>query len=107
MCGVSQGSTLGPLLFSFYVNDLPQLIKFHVNLLADDTVLILKNKIHFNLQALADHELSIINDRMKYNYLTLNYKKTPTLFLIPNKREFHYKIFPFMLVDVNFHMQIV
>ena len=38
--------------------------------------LILKNKNHNNLQALANHELTIINDCMKYNRLSLNYKKS-------------------------------
>ena len=72
VCGVPTRATLGFLLFSLYVNDLPQHIKFHVNLFADGSVLIFKNKNHNKLQALANRKLSIINDWMKYNRLYSN-----------------------------------
>ena len=39
-CQISQGSTLHPLLFTLYVNDLPSVTKFNVKLFADDTNLI-------------------------------------------------------------------
>ena len=39
-CGIPQGSLLGPRLFSFYVNDLPDQIKEgEIDMYADDTTL--------------------------------------------------------------------
>ena len=79
-----QVSTLGPLLLSLYINDLPIHTTFHVTLFADSTVLLMRNKIINKLQELVNHELRVIDDSMKYNGLSLNYTKT-SFYLSANK----------------------
>ena len=86
VCSVPQGSTLGLLLFSIYINDLPIQTKFQVNLFADDTVLILKDRNITKLQELVNKELKIVDEWMKYNRLSLNYNKT-TYFVVYPKRK--------------------
>ena len=70
-CGVPQG-TLGPLLFSLYVNDLPIHTMLDVNLFADDTILILKSKSIDQLQEQANEQLNGIDKWIKCNRLSIN-----------------------------------
>ena len=49
-CGIPQGSTLGPLLFTLYVNNLPSVTKFNVKLFADDTNLTMSHSKDKELQ---------------------------------------------------------
>ena len=53
--GVPQGSTLGPLLFLIYINDLQLISNFSTILFADDTCLIM-----------TDSNLKLLNKKSKY-----------------------------------------
>ena len=63
LSGVPQGSVLGPSLFLFYINDLPNFLVSNIRLFADDTVVYLTihsdsdtHVLQNNLDKLADWE---------------------------------------------------
>ena len=70
-CGVPQGSTLGPLLFIIYINDLPLASNLNTKLFADDAVLTLSNKCLKTLNTSVNCELGKIDDWIKINKLTV------------------------------------
>ena len=87
LCGVPQGSTLGPLLFIIYINDLPQATKFQVRLFADDTNLTLSHSQPQSLQANVNEELRKINCWMNINKLSINYNKTEYIVVTRKKNK--------------------
>ncbi len=73
---VPQGSILGPLLFSIYINLLPTAVDMHTNLYADDTVFILSDKNIHKLQEKANLQLHKAAEWFNSNTLTLAPEKT-------------------------------
>ena len=91
VCGVPQRSTLEPLLFSIYINDLPKASKFETRLFADDTTLFLSNDNLKTLNKNVNYELLNIEVWLNANKLSLNYSRTKYQLIKP-KTKTTYKV---------------
>jgi len=76
ICGVPQGSVLGPTLFLIYTNDLCETLKYVTPILyADDTNLFLKSKNLNDEYEKISSDLKRLCKWCQINKLTINYEK--------------------------------
>ena len=83
---VPQGSILGPLLFSLYVNDL-QLVcpEVDIQMYADDTVILAHGKNRCEVAAKLTVAMANISDWLSEFCLTLNISKTACMYFYNRK----------------------
>ena len=91
-CGVPQGSTLAPLLFIIYINDLVQTANFEVTLFADDTSLVMSHKSIEKLQNQVNYEINQVGKWMNANKLTISYSKSNFMLFINKKKKSKFKL---------------
>ena len=71
-----------PLLFIFYVNNLPAASNFRTRLFADDTSFTISNKSSKTLQQVVNHEITNVAD-----WISLNNTKTEFLLICTDNKK--------------------
>lgn len=75
--GVPQGSSLGPFLFSIFINDLPQIcLDCQIHLYADDTVIYTFKHDISKIQTSLQFDFNLIQTWFSSNLLLLNKNKS-------------------------------
>ena len=73
LCGVPQGSILGPLLFLIYVNDMKQAVSSDLLLYADDSCLIFQHKHVTEIEKHLNNDFSNLCEWFLFNKLSIHF----------------------------------
>ena len=98
VCGVPQGSILGPLLFLLYVNDVVKCIKdCKLKLYADDTVIYIAHRDFEIAKTMLQNDLDCYLTWCQQNKLSVNTTKTKLMVFAASKRKLN-------TLNLNLHL---
>ena len=87
LCGIPQGTILGPLLFLIYINDLPNCLKYSKpRMYADNTHLTFASNNVEDMNLYLNQDLTKVNEWLVANKLTLNQSKTEFMLIGSRQR---------------------
>ena len=105
VCGVPQGSILGPLLFLLYINDLSNCSPvLKLVLFADDTNILISHNDITQLQIMLNTELQNVSTWFNLNKLSINVEKTVYMYfynLKSNRNNAHDLVVKINKLDIN------